>query len=76
MGWVGRGLCVNAIALSGRATLFRCRVLSSGRKELSVLPTNGTFIGRTDSRIWVGGGKNRLGAKKTVHGYSYAAKLI
>ena len=62
MGWVGKNLCVNAIALSGRTALFRCRrcrVLSSGREETSVLPAN-AFVSRTDSRIWVGGGKNEV----------------
>ena len=53
---------MNAIALSGRTALFRCRryrVLSSGREETSVLPAN-AFVSRTDSRIWVGGGKNEV----------------
>ena len=33
------------------------------------------FAGRTDSKMWVGGGKNRL-QRKAAHGYSCAAKLI
>ena len=64
--------------MSGRTALSRrrrCRVLSSGREETAVLPANGTFIGRTDSRIWVGGGKNHL-QRKTAHEESGAAKLI
>ena len=50
-------------------------VFPVGEKKYPVLPANGTFIGRTDSRIWVGGGKNRL-QRKTAHEESGAAKLI
>ena len=56
MGWVGKNLCVTAIALSGKTALFRCRryrVLSSGRKETVVLPTNG--VRRQNGFINVGG---------------------
>lgn len=63
--------------MSGRTALFRCRrcrVLSSGREETCVLSAN-AFVSRTDSRIWVGGGKNRL-QRKTAHEESGAAKLI
>ena len=77
MGWVGKILCVNAIALPDRATLLWCRryrVLSSGREETCVLSAN-AFVSRTDSRIWVGGGKNRL-QRKAAHEESCAAKLI
>ena len=79
MGWVGRGLCVNAIALSGRTALFRCRryrVLSSGRKEISCSAGEWHVRqGGQDSKIWVGGGKNCL-QRKTAHEESGAAKLI
>ena len=56
MGWVGKILCVNAIALPDRATLLWCRryrVLSSAREETVVLPTNG--VRRQNGFINVGG---------------------